>query len=312
VCIANWNCRELLRGCLRSLSSKRQGVRLELIVVDNASADGSADVVEREFPHVRLIRNDTNAGYARACNQAASVARGRYLFFLNNDVVVPRGTLRRLCVFSRYNPSAGLIGPRLRDGQGRVQKSARGKPTVPALLHRLTLLRWTGLFRSAYRRYRGRDGGEEVRRVEVLMGAALLMPRRVYRQVGGWDESYAFGGEDVDLCARVGRMLDVIYHPGTEIRHFGRAATRQRAAWATAQTFVGTTRSLRVSGTSGAALFAYKLLTTLDLPLRAMELSGRCLWARLRGRAKQAERSSADLSALAWFVRHGLAAFWRA
>src|SRR5262249_39834308 len=82
VCIANSHCRYLLRGCLRSLTSRRQGVRLEVIVVDNASTDGSADVVEREFPRVSLIRNDVNAGYARACNQAAQVARGRYLFFL--------------------------------------------------------------------------------------------------------------------------------------------------------------------------------------------------------------------------------------
>jgi GT2 family glycosyltransferase len=312
VCVANWNCRELLRNCLRSLTARRQGVRLEVIVVDNASSDGSADAVEREFPRVRLIRNDANAGFARACNQAAAVARGRYLFFLNNDTVVPRGALRRLCLFARDNPSAGLIGPRLRDGSGRIQKSARGLPTVAALLHRTTLLRWTGLFRGAYRRYRGRDDGAQTRRVAVLMGAALLMPRRLYRKVGGWDESYAFGGEDVELCARVGRMRDVIYHPETAITHFGRAATRQRVGWATAQTFVGTTRSLRVAGASGAGLFAYKLLTTLDLPLRALELGGRYLWAKLRGRTKQAERSRADLSGLAWFVRHDLAAFWRA
>src|SRR5262249_44957688 len=195
VCIANWNCREMLRDLLRSLTPARQRIRVEVIVADNASNDGAAEMVEREFPRVTLIRNERNLGYARACNQAARRARGRYLFFLNNDTVVPRGALRRLCLFGRDNPDAGLIGPRLLDGLGRVQTSARGRPTVPALLHRLSLLRWTGLFRSAYRRYRGRDATQQTRPVEGMMGAALLMPSWVYREGGGWGESDVFGRE---------------------------------------------------------------------------------------------------------------------
>ena len=83
VCIANWNCRELLRGCLESLHDLPQGVRVETIVVDNGSADGAADMVAREFPEVILVRNTANAGFSRANNQAAQRARGRYLFFLN-------------------------------------------------------------------------------------------------------------------------------------------------------------------------------------------------------------------------------------
>src|SRR5438067_729034 len=172
VCIANWNCRDLLRACLESLQDQPQGARLETIVVDNASQDGAAAMVARDFPEVVLVRNAENVGFARANNQAAGRARGRYLFFLNNDTVVPAGALRRLVAFADAHPEAGLIGPRLRDADGRWQISYRDRPTVAALLHRTLLFRWTGLFRRAYRRYRRLGFDPDRRRpVAVLMGA---------------------------------------------------------------------------------------------------------------------------------------------
>jgi GT2 family glycosyltransferase len=313
VCIVNWNCRDMLRDCLRSLHPRRQRLRAEVIVVDNASTDGAADMVEREFPRVTLIRNSTNAGFARGNNQAAAVARGRYLFFLNNDTLVPPGALRRLVEHARSQPRLGLLGPCLRGGDGQVQLSARRRPSVAALAHRLLVLRWTGLFRQAYRQYRGRDGRTDAGgTAEVLMGAALLMPRRVLRAVGGWDESFTFGGEDIDLCARVGRRFDVLYHPAVEITHFGRASSRRRIGFVHSNTVIGITHSLRRAGTSRLALAAYKVAFTLDAPLQWLLAAGRFAWARLRRRQATAQRALLEMRGIGYFLRHGLAAFWRA
>jgi N-acetylglucosaminyl-diphospho-decaprenol L-rhamnosyltransferase len=312
VCIVNWNCRELLRGCLESLSSARQGVRTEVIVVDNGSSDGAADMVATDFPDVKLIRNVENEGFARSNNQAARRSCGRYLFFLNNDTVVPPGTLRRLRDHARAHPEIGLLGPQLVDGRGRTQSSARGKPTVEALLHRVSWLRWTGLFRTAYRKYRGRVDNARERSVEVLMGAALFMPRKVYRECGKWDESYTFGGEDVDLCLRVGQRYQVIYHPDVALTHFGRASSRQHIGYVHTNTVIGTTRLLRQCGASAFALACYKLVVTVDVPIQWLGHAARRLLRRVRGQHLRAERSRLGMHAIEHFLTRGLMAFWKA
>jgi hypothetical protein len=183
---------------------------------------------------------------------------------------------------------------------------------VAALLHRISWLRWTGLFRAAYRRYRGRAGAGATRQAEVLMGAALLMPRRVYRAVGGWDEGFTFGGEDIDLCLRVGRRWRVLYHPAVSVTHFGRASSRLHVGFAHANTVIGITRCLRAAGTPRWALWAYKSAYTLDLPVQFVAQGARYLWCRLRGKSRQAERARLALRGIGYFVARGLRGFWRA
>jgi GT2 family glycosyltransferase len=313
VCIVNWNCRALLRACLASLRPRLQGLPVEVIVVDNGSTDGAPDMVARDFPRVKLVRNIANAGFARANNQAAARARGRYLFFLNNDTVVPPGALLRLRDFARAHPGIGLIGPRLRDPRGQLQVSWRRRPTVGALLHRLSWLRWTGLFRAAYRRYRGRqEDTDATRSVEVLMGAALLIPRRVFRACGGWDEDFTFGGEDIDLCARVGRDRAVVHHPAVEIIHHGRASSRQHLGYAHAHTVIGITHFLRKSACPRPALWFYKLAYTLDAPLQWLAHAVRYLWRRALRRQAKARRSRLLLHAAGHFLLRGLLPFWKA
>lgn len=313
VCIANWNCREVLRGCLASLESDAQGVRVEVIVVDNASTDGAAEMVERDFPEVLVQRNAENLGFASANNQAAELAQGRYLFFLNNDTVVPPGTLRRLVEFCEENPGVGMVGPRLRDGEGHPQVSYRQRPTLATLLHRTALLRWTGLLKGNYHRYRRQEfDPETTRRVEILMGAAMFLPREAFFVCGPWDEEFTFGGEDMELSLRIGRDYEVVYYPGVEITHYGRVSTRQHIGFASTHMAVGFARYLRKTGCSAWGLAIYKACVTLDAPVQCVGKAVQYLWRRLRGRDEKAQRSWLALCGWGHFLRHGLGAFWRA
>jgi GT2 family glycosyltransferase len=313
VCIANWNCRELLRACLASLHDQPQGVRVETVVVDNGSTDGAADMVARDFPGVRLVRNAGNVGFAAANNQAADLARGRYLFFLNNDTVVPPNTLRRLVTFADAHPEIGMVGPRLRDARGALQISYRRRPTVGALLHRTMLLRWTGLLRDTYHRYRRGDFDPKAQRcVDVLMGAAVMLPQEVFFECGRWDEAFAFGGEDIDLSARVGRRHAVVYLPQVEVTHHGRVSSRLNVTFAEPNVQVGYVRFLRKAGARRAALLAYKLVVTCDAPVHCLAKWVQYTWRRLHRRPEKAEKSRLAMCGLAAFLTRGLIPFWRA
>jgi GT2 family glycosyltransferase len=312
ICIVNWNCRAHLRDCLHSLRAASSEVSLEVLVVDNGSSDGAADMVAETFPEVALIRNHDNLGFSRANNQAARLARGRYLFFLNNDTIVPPGALRAMLDYADAHPEVGVVGPRLRDEHGQAQLSCRSCPTLGAMLHRITWLRWTGLFRQAYYHYRGRDIDTSTPRpAEVLMGAALFMPRDVFRTCGPWDEGYTFGGEDIDLCERVGRRHPLVYHPAIEILHFGRVSSRQHVGYSFSHTLLGVTRFLRKSGCSRPGLLFYKCALTLDAPLQWLGHAARYSWRRLRGQPLRAAKSRLLLRALSHFLRYGLLPLWR-
>lgn len=313
VCIPNWNCRDLLRACLSSLRDNFQGVRFEIIVVDNASTDGAADMVAQAFPDVLLVRNPQNRGFAAACNQAARAARGRFLFFLNNDTIVPAGTLRRLLDYAEAHPRVGMIGPRLIGSDGRTQGSCRARPTLWTFLHRAVLFRWTGLLKSSYKHYRRQasDPGIEPRKVETLMGAAVWLSRRVLFACGGWDEDYAFGGEDLDLSLRVGRNFDVVYLPEAAVVHYGRVSTRANVGYSAPRVAIGFARYLRKSGTSFLGLAFYKLMVSIDTPLLLSLHGVQFGWRSCLGQWQKAEQSRQRLKEGWAFLTNGFVDFWR-
>jgi GT2 family glycosyltransferase len=313
VCIVNWNGREMLRDCLTSLCRRPQGARREVVVVDNASGDGAPDMVTDCFPDVTLIRNPDNRGFARANNQAAARARGRYLFFLNNDTLVPPGTLGRLVAFAEAHPEVGMIGPRLRGDDGEVQASYRPRPSLGALLHRTMLWRYTGLFRRAYRRYRReRFEPDRQRQVETLMGAALFLPRRVFLECGPWDEDFVFGGEDLQFSASVGGRYSLVFLPDVEIVHYGGVATRQHMDYVAPARASGFARFLRKSGYSRSALLAYKAAITLDLPVQFLVRGLQYLGRQMRRRPAQAQKTLLAWRGARHFLVHGLVPFWKA
>jgi N-acetylglucosaminyl-diphospho-decaprenol L-rhamnosyltransferase len=177
----------------------------------------------------------------------------------------------------------------------------------------LALFRWTGLFRRAYQRYRNRNADfETTRPVEVLMGAAILVRRSLFSEVGPWDESYTFGGEDIDLCTRIAGRGPVVYHPGVVITHYGRASSRKHIGYVHTNTLVGITRYLRKTGSSRATLWFYKAALTLDAPLQWLGLASQYLWRRLRRQPHKAAKCTVALRGAGHFLRHGLLALWRA
>ncbi len=313
ICMVNWNGRELLGASLQSIEDARASLKVETIVVDNGSTDGSADLVARQFRQVVLLRNSDNAGFARASNQAAALSTGRYLLFLNNDTLVAKGSLESLTGFMRSHPQVGMVGPRLIGDDGLPQRSYRYRPTLAALLHRRTLLRWTGLFRGAYRAYRRREfKPDTVKPVEALLGAAVCLPREVFALHGGWDEEFPFGLEDFDLSARVAQTHEVVFFPGAEIIHLGRVSSRKNLGFVYTGVECGYTRYLRKHALGPLRLILYKLLVTLDLPFALVVELFREAWRRLRYGPAPAGDPHTELAALWHFSTRGLARFWRA
>jgi GT2 family glycosyltransferase len=313
VCIANWNCAGLLRRCLQSLFEQPQGASFEVVIADNGSTDGAVEMVAAEFPQVVLIRNAENRGFARASNQAAAAARGRFLFFLNNDTVVPANTLRQFLDLAEANPAVGMFGPRLRGADGLFQVSYRRRPTITALLHRVSLLRWTRLFRKTYLEYRRATfDPTEVRSVEVLMGAAVFLSRAVFESCGRWDEGYKFGVEDIDLSTQVNRCGPLMFVSHVEIVHVGRAAGRSNIRFAAPNVAIGYVHYFRKAGASRVALVAYKALVTLDAPVHlALKLfEAGCRYATFR--PEKAKKSLIAARGLWAFLRYELVRFWKA
>jgi hypothetical protein len=239
IVVVSWNTRDALARCLASVDAATSGLAVETVVVDNASADGSAAMVRARFPHVRLLVNDANVGFGRACNQGVAAGRGRTVLLLNSDCELGPGALAVLAAALDADAALGAVFPRLVNPDGTLQPSVHARLPSPwsylpdvlfggslrhALYRAAALKPW--LLRAQLRRH--------ARAHDVAWGGAacVLVRRAAFEAVGGFDPRFFMYMEDVDLCARLARAgYRLRYRPEATVRHhWGVSAAKDPAA----------------------------------------------------------------------------------
>ena len=225
IIIVSWNVRELLQNCLHSVLAQQELVqrplRLQIIVVDSASSDGSQAMLAEQFPQVELIACSENVGFPRGNNMGLERANGRYILLLNPDTVVHQDALAKMVTYLEENPQVGVVGAQLLNADGTVQSSRRRFPTL-----------WTAFFESTWLQphapqavldhYYVRDVADgETAVVDWVMGACLMTRQDVVTQVGGLDEAYFMYSEELDYCRRIKQAgWQVVYYPPAKVTHF--------------------------------------------------------------------------------------------
>jgi N-acetylglucosaminyl-diphospho-decaprenol L-rhamnosyltransferase len=226
VVVVNYNAGEHLLACLTSVLASSGDASLEVVVVDNASRDGSAKVAAERFPEAMVIETGTNRGFAAGVNVGIRATRSRFVFVLNPDAELTVGTLGALAKLARDRPHAGLLGPLIRNADGTLYPSGRTFPSVTQALGHAFLgpfdpeNRWTREYTMA-----GWDRTTE-RRVDWVSGSAMLLRREALDRVGLLDEGFFLYGEELDLCTRLRDAgWQVVFTPEVEVTHVGAVST---------------------------------------------------------------------------------------
>lgn len=267
IVIVSWNTRALLAACLDSVAAEAAAVPggVETLVVDNASTDGSAEMVEQRFPWARLLRSDRNLGFAGANNVALAQCRGELVLLLNPDTKLLPGALAELVRFMAAHPDAGAAGARILNADGSLQESCYPQPGLLRelwrLLHLDRLRPWAAYAMDAW-------PTDRPRQVDDVLGAALLVRRTVLEQIGLLDTGFFMYSEEIDLCRRVrdaGRRI--YWAPDAQVIHYGGQSTQQVATKMFLQLYASKVRYFRKHD-GWAAAQAYKGVLLLAALLR--------------------------------------------
>jgi GT2 family glycosyltransferase len=281
VVIVSWNTREILRDCLRTVYEQTQDVEFEVIVVDNASTDGSVDMIRTAFPQTLLLANSANRGFAAANNQGLEAAQGRYVLLLNSDTLVLDGALDKMVRFAEAHPEAAAAACRVLNPDRTWQPTCFLFPSALNLL--IAALYLNKLFPRS--RLWGRErmtwwDGLDSRAVEVVTGCFILVRREAIEQVGVLDESYFMYGEEADWCYRFRKAgWKVLFTPDARIVHLGGVSSAQVKGPMCLQLRASLLLFLRkhrgpVSYVAGCAFVSLFFLLRLPLWLTAAVASG--------------------------------------
>lgn len=222
VIILNYNVRYFLELCLQSVVAATQNISAEIIVVDNQSPDDSCQMVKTKFPKIKLIENKENLGFSKGNNIGVKEAKGEYLCILNPDTVVPKHAFVQLLQYAESINDLGIIGCQLIDGNGNfLPESKRNIPTPRVALKKIL---------GNGQRYYSDLKTNETGKVEILVGAFMLLKTKVYKEVGGFDEDYFMYGEDIDLSYKILKKGYQNYYNGNiSVIHFkGESTTKDK------------------------------------------------------------------------------------
>jgi GT2 family glycosyltransferase len=229
VIIVNWNTCDILRNCLASIYKNTRNIQFEVIVIDNASSDGSADMIRTEFLHAILIANTRNLGFAKANNQGLSIARGRYVLLLNSDTVLFDNAIEKIISFADSHMQAGIFGCRILNPDKSLQPTCFMFPSVlNAFLSSTYLYK---LFQRST--FFGREriswwDRSDVREVDVVTGCFMLVRQEAIKKVGFMDERFFMYAEEADWCYRFKQAgYKIMFTPDAEIIHLGGASSNQ-------------------------------------------------------------------------------------
>lgn len=226
VVIVNYNVRYFLELCLRSVSAAIESIDAEIIVVDNNSSDESCSMVSKLFPDITLVSNKENIGFSKANNQGVAIAQGEYVCVLNPDTIVAEDTFEQLLLFSSSQDNLGIISCRLIDGAGRYLPESKRHVPLPSIAIKKLL----GLSNNYYA---SEVQENAVAKVPVFVGAFMLMSKRVYDEVDGFDERYFMYGEDIDLSySVVNAGYDNVYYGKTTVIHYKGESTLKDKVYA--------------------------------------------------------------------------------
>jgi len=230
IIIVNYNVKEFIQNLLHSIFKAGCNLKYAIIIIDNASEDGSAEFIKEKFPNVNLIINNKNIGFGKANNIGLSVAKGEYILLVNPDTLIREDTLEKMISFFETNPDAGLAGCKILNPDGSLQLACRRSFPGPwtsfcKVTGLSTLFPNSRLFARYNLTYLDENKTHEV---DAISGSFMMMKREVYEKVGGFDEQFFMYGEDLDLCYRIQKSgWKVYYTPDTQIIHYKGESTKR-------------------------------------------------------------------------------------